>query len=289
MIWSSTAGRALRRLAPVALIPVLAMSLVACDDDGGDEAVIEATQGADETQTASPTEVGTSLDDAEPGTVVQVSGDLQRVIGPHTLVIDGGGVLGIDGLLESDLLVLVPPDVSFPDGLSVGEEDGQVEVEGEVVDFNFLTVGDELGEALGSNEESELDGFDDERAVLARSIAYVNNEVGLSDLDEAAVGETVTLCGDVQQVVSDRLFIVGGDEVLGLFGGSDVPVFLGPDSALSGDVAEGDVAQVVGQVIDVQTGDLATRFDEPFTDDELSALDDDDKGLWAESVTIVSE
>lgn len=290
-----------------AVLAVFALGLVACDDGeddvevGGEGEVVgtetatetgtaEATgttEGAD-TPTSTPEVTGggdvSSLDDAELGAVVEFSGELGEVTGVNTFTVEGGD-------LEEPRVVFLPQGLELPPLMVGADGSGDVEVVGEVVEIVFADLETDYGIVFGDDEEDALSDWESLRGVVARFVQYVPTDPD-ADVEEDEVGEVVIANGEIGTIYSDRLFTVSGQEILGVFGGADTLVFVPADVMVgAGEMVEGAEVLVTGVAVEITVADLETEYfgDEPFDDDEDTALEDyeDDIGIVATGLRII--
>lgn len=288
-----------------AVLAVFALGLVACEDDGEDEIEVggegevvgtetatpaEAngtTEGAD-TPTGTPEVTGggdvSSLDDAEVGAVVEFSGELGEVTGANTFTVEGGD-------LEEPRVVFLPQGLELPPGMIGADGSGDVEVVGEVVEIIFADLETDYGITFGDDEEAELADWEELRGVVARFVQYVPTDPD-ADVEEDEIGEVVIANGEIGTVHSERLFTVSGEEILGVFGGADTLVFVTEEAMVgAAEMVEGAEVLVTGVAVQIVVADLETEYfgDEPFTDDEDTALEeyDGDVGIVATSLRVI--
>ena len=299
--WPPGARRYAWRGALLAIASVLALGLIACEDDNDDIEVGDAetpTTTTDGTASATGTTSGADvpgpadvdeLSQVAIGSTVQFSAPVQNIIGPGAFTAEGSG-----GDLDEDTLILLPSSVDMPADMVAADGDGTVDVVGSVIEVVVTDLGDD---PLFDFRDDELDAFGDwdgDRAVVADSVTFVGGQPD-ADVEPDEIGQTVTVNGEIDTVFSDRMFSIGGDSVLGLgiFGGSTVLVMV-PDGVTldPASLAEDTPAEATGTVVELIVTDVEGDYfaDTPFTSDEESAFDQfdtGDLGVVASEVTII--
>lgn len=244
---------------------VLAMGLVACDDQG-DTALEEAEESA------SAASLG--------GTDVTVSGEVTSVIPPDALVISGDDASF--GVEEGTLVY----------GIDAGEY-------AEVVDGTYVQVSGTVDEFLVADVESEfgldyddalLSPWEQELAVQASSLTAIpergitGDDTALEELEEdgtagEAVGTTVEVAGDVEEVLSPNAFRISGDEA-----GEGTLVF----TAEAAEVRDGTIVEATGTVVEYVVVDIESTLGLDLDDDLFGDLEDE-FAVIADTVETVPE
>ena len=113
---------------------------------------------------------------------------------------------------------------------------------------------------------------EDEEAVNTGAV----EEPAQDELEELALGETVTVNGEVSEVIGANAFTIGGEEI------GDNPILV--VSAQVPTLAEGDVVAVAGTVVEFQVLGFEEDLDLDLIDNEFEDFDGD-PAIQATSVT----
>lgn len=114
---------------------------------------------------------------------------------------------------------------------------------------------------------------DDEEVVNTGAV----EEPAQEEIEELAVGETVTVTGEVSEVIDPTAFTLGGEEI-----GENPILVVAADVP---DLAEGDEVEVAGTVTEFQVAGFEEDLDLDLIDNEFEDFDGD-PAIAATSVTM---
>lgn len=247
-----TRGRLVKTLLTPLIALLLAMSLVACENN--DDTVVEDAE-----------EEGTAA--SLVGTEVTVSGEITAVVPPSAFIISGDDAsFGVD---EGTL-------VYGADGEEYAEVvDGTyVQATGTVREFLITDVESTLGIDY---DDALLTPFEEEFAVEASSLeviperGVIGDDTVLSEAEEdgtaeSMVGQTLTVAGEVEEVIDANAFRIQGDET-----GEGTLVFHSTDAA----VADETIVEVTGTVVEYVLADIESELGVDLDDDLYLDLTDE--------------
>ncbi len=262
----SSAVRAVTRL-PMAVLAVtlFGLGLAACSDDDDGTALEEAEQEG--------------VADAFVGETITVSGQVERVL-PEGGFLIGGEFVSL-GYEEGTLVYGTDlPEVS---------EGGLVQVTGVVRTFIASDIRDAVGVAF-DEEDPLIVAYEQEYAIEAETVEFIPEELAEDDetaLEEAEeegtaesmVGETITIGGEVDSIISPTAFRIDADEV------GEGTLVLSADGV---DVGESGTVEVTGTVVEFVLIDIEEDFDLDF-DDDLFVDFDDEFAIVADSVEFIPD
>lgn len=262
----SSVVRAIMRL-PLAVLAValFGFGLASCSDDDEGTALEEAEEEG--------------VADAFVGETITVSGEVERVL-PEGGFLIGGQYVSL-GYEEGTLV--------FGKDLPEVSEGGLVQVTGVVRTFVASDIRDAVGVAF-DEEDPLIVAYEQEYAIEAETVEFIPDELAEDDetaLEEAEeegtaesmVGETITIGGEVNSIISPTAFRIDADEV-----GEGTLVV----SAEAVDVEESGTVEVTGTVVEFVLIDIEEEFGFDL-DDDLFVDFDDEFAVVAESVEFIPD
>jgi len=216
----------LKRVSVVTALGLLLSVLAACADEETvtlpDEAgvVDEAEPGlapgptpeADITPLASAMTAGNitvtdiaDAPDAYIGETATVLGEVSAILGPQIFRMNEGNLLDIgDEILVVTTTGPIPPELV---------EDARILVTGTVSRFVQTDIESDLGIDLGLDDDIEIE-YESRPTIIADSIVVIPTLSDIADNPTAYIGRTVTVSGEVSEILNPVVFRINEDNLL---------------------------------------------------------------------------
>ena len=216
----------LKRVSVVTALGLLLSVLAACADEETvtlpDEAgvVDEADPGlapgptpeADITPLASAMTAGNitvtdiaDAPDAYIGETATVLGEVSAILGPQIFRMNEGNLLDIgDEILVVTTTGPIPPELV---------EDARILVTGTVSRFVQTDIESDLGIDLGLDDDIEIE-YESRPTIIADSIVVIPTLSDIADNPTAYIGRTVTVSGEVSEILNPVVFRINEDNLL---------------------------------------------------------------------------
>lgn len=178
------------------------------------------------------------------GQTVTIRSNALEVVEPSTFVVGDQEFFG-----GEDILVVNASGEVF----ELPEEDTEVQVTGEVVEFLIADVESEYDLDLDPDLYVDYEG---QPAIIAQSLAAAPEPGEIAEDPTQYYGETLAVTGEIETIYGDNTFTLDEDE---LFGGEDLLVVVNNPTVAP--IQDGETVAVTGELRQLVIADLETDYD----------------------------
>ena len=197
----------------------------------------------EEVENVTPEEVTDDTEDLI-GQTVTIRSDALEVIDPASFIVGDDDFFG-----GEEIIVINASGKTF----ELPEDDTEVQVTGEVVQFVFADVESEYG--LNLDPDLYVD-YEDKPAIIAQSLAPAPDPGEIAEDPDQYYGQTLAVTGEIETVYGENTFTLDEDE---LFGGEDLLVVV--TNPTEAPIEDGETVAVTGELRSFIVSDLETDYD----------------------------